>query len=140
MTARQIQLEVCALHCVAHVDVVGKCGRPEVVAARNEAMARCRVELRMSYPQIARLFTKNHSTVMHGIRKHLGAAGEMLSSPEPMDRALVRQARMIASQAQMLGEQARQIAALAEEVAELRIVAARVAGQRELFAVQRKAS
>ena len=65
----------------------------------------------------------------------------MLSNAEPIDRALVRQARMIASQAQMLGEQARQIAALAEEVAELRIVAARAAGRgKELFAVRRKAS
>ena len=38
--------------------------------ARFEAMYRMREELKMSYPQIGRIFDRHHSTVIHGVRFH----------------------------------------------------------------------
>ena len=69
---RQIIAEVCAKHSVGVAQLVGNQRNRQVSAARQEAMYRMRTETTMSYPQIARrLGRADHSTVMHGIKRHL---------------------------------------------------------------------
>jgi hypothetical protein len=142
MTAKQIIAETAAKHSLP-VDLLtvhrrGRSGQRDVVAARNEAMARCRIECGMPYTQIGRIFRRHHSSVIHGVRPLLPVDPTQESRvvrrvPLPPERSgaiLIRQARTI-------GEQARQIAELAGEVERLR--AAREDGQGELFAVRRTA-
>ena len=51
-------------------DVLGPCRRRPVVYARHRAMFICRRHLGLSYPVIGRLFGRDHTTVMHGVREH----------------------------------------------------------------------
>lgn len=44
--------------------------RREIVVARNLGMARLREELSLSFAEIGRIFGKDHSTVMNGIKRH----------------------------------------------------------------------
>jgi hypothetical protein len=52
-------------------DLKGPCRRREYVLARQEAMWIGHVRLGMSYPDIGRrLGGKDHTTVLHGVKKH----------------------------------------------------------------------
>lgn len=133
MTARQITMEVCAKHEIPPVLMLRGGNQPEYVAARSEAMARCRNELRMSYPRIGKIFHRHHTTVIHAVQK-FDKPESATPSQQSLERRLVSQAQIIGSQARMMGEQARQIEELADEVAALRQLTARKAGQGELFA------
>jgi hypothetical protein len=139
MTARQIQMEVCARHNVPPEAIESRTGCRQIVAARNEVMARWRVELGMSFAEIGRILHRHHTSVIHGVKNYLAANALTPEAPEHLESALVRQARLIASQAGMLGEQARQIEALASEIAELRTRVSRESGQGEFFAMRRSA-
>lgn len=50
--------------------MLGRSQSPRVVAARQELWATLRCCLRMSYPEIGRLTSRDHTTVMHGVRRH----------------------------------------------------------------------
>jgi len=132
VTARQIQMEVCAAHGVSRDLLIDGGNQPKFVAARGEAMNRCRDELGMSAVQIGRLFRRHHTTVLHAIaqyrqRNPAGASHRSL---------LVRQARVIAEQGHVIAEQARQIEALAGEVERKH----EAAQQSELFEIRRGAA
>jgi chromosomal replication initiator protein len=54
------------------------CGSRSVVLihARQEAMYECARLTLLSYPQMSRVFGgRDHSTIMHGIRRHMGRSG-----------------------------------------------------------------
>jgi hypothetical protein len=132
MTARQIQMEVCALRGVSRDKLINGGNQPKLVAARGEAMARCRDELGMSYPQIGRLFGRHHTTVIHAIAKYRGEPDAAQDDPV-LKRAVARQARVIAEQGRVIAAQAKQLEALAGEVGELCAAGLRPS-QQELFA------
>lgn len=50
--------------------VLGKSRRPGHVSARYQAMYLMKAGLRLSYPRIGRIFGKDHSSVIHGVREH----------------------------------------------------------------------
>lgn len=57
---------------ISKAEIMGDSRRADVAAARQLAFAKCR-EMGMSYPAIGRGFGRDHTTVMHGVRKHRGA-------------------------------------------------------------------
>ena len=46
----------------------------DATVARQEAMHEVRRQLRWSYPHLGALFERDHTTVMHGVRRHLERA------------------------------------------------------------------
>src|SRR5665213_3947434 len=133
MTARQIQMEVAANHGISRESMMRSSNIAPIVAARNEAIFRCRTELGMSFPMIGRIFGKHHTSVIHAVRSHHAASGlptDVRPGPERLEVSLVRQAVLI-------HQQARQIETLSSELAQLRTFAARTIGQGELFALPR---
>jgi hypothetical protein len=131
MTARQIQMEVAAKHGISRDSMMRSSNVAPIVAARNEAMFRCRTELAMTFPAIARIFGKHHTSVIHGVRSHQATHGIPTDvRPERLEVALVRQAHLIQ-------QQAHQIETLTAELTQLRVFAARTIGQGELFALPR---
>lgn len=70
--ARAIVLDVCEKHHVPVEAVMGKGRKYNLTAARQEAMARIRCELNWSLCKIGQYFKRDHTTVLHGIQKHLG--------------------------------------------------------------------
>jgi len=68
---RRIAREVAAKHLVSMMDLLSPRRDREVVRARHEAFWRCKHETTMSLPEIGRRFGgRDHTTVLHGIRKH----------------------------------------------------------------------
>ena len=66
--ARHIIAEVAQAYRIS-VNEILSCGRRHPVAkARMEAMRRIRLELNYSYHQIARIFDRDHSTVISAVR------------------------------------------------------------------------
>lgn len=66
--ARTIIAEVAAEHQVTPADLIGHCRKPGYVKPRHIAMARIRNELGYSYPQIGKLFNRDHSSVIWAVR------------------------------------------------------------------------
>lgn len=63
--------EVCAKHGVTRAEIMGIRRALKLVAARQEAMYRMSRETSFSLPQIGkRLGGRDHTTVLHGIRRH----------------------------------------------------------------------
>lgn len=69
---RQIFRDVGAYHGFTEGDLYCRDRRADVVAVRSEAWAKCR-EAGFSYAAIAALAGWDHTSVMHGVRKHGGA-------------------------------------------------------------------
>jgi hypothetical protein len=68
---RIIVREVCQKHGVPEIDIFSHRRPHNVVLARHEMMYRMRHETPLSLPQIGkRLGGRDHTTVLHGIRKH----------------------------------------------------------------------
>jgi len=67
---RDILTEVAAKHRLRVSDITGRSRLRPIVIARQEVMYRCRSEADKSYPQIGRFLSKDHTTVIHGFRKH----------------------------------------------------------------------
>ncbi len=65
-----IVAEVCAKHGVSWRELVSQRRAKPLVRARHEAYWRCIAETRASYPQVARLFDRDHTTIMHGVNAH----------------------------------------------------------------------
>jgi hypothetical protein len=49
---------------------------PELIVARQEAMYQCARLTVLSYSAIGRLFGRDHTTIMHGVRAHIKRTGE----------------------------------------------------------------
>jgi hypothetical protein len=65
-------------------ELVGKDRATRLVAARHAVMWRMRRELGLSLPAIGRLFGRDHTTVLNGIRRHeqrTGATSSLNDSP-----------------------------------------------------------
>lgn len=69
-TTDEIIDEVCAKHRVARKDVLSVIRSRYVIPARHEAMYRIREEKCLSWAQIGRIFDRDHTSVLHGWRKH----------------------------------------------------------------------
>ena len=67
---RHIVEEVAEKHGVSFETMKGDNRRKGVTVARFEVCARLYDETGMSLPQIGRLLNKDHSTVLHAIRRH----------------------------------------------------------------------
>lgn len=50
-------------------DILGPSRKPDIVMARQAAMHLCRKKLGLSFPELGKAFRRDHSTVIHGIRK-----------------------------------------------------------------------
>lgn len=80
---KQIVTEVAAKHKIGRVEILSRTRRTPIVAARHEAMWRMRAETTLSLPEIGkRLGGFDHTTVLHGVRKHEAAMrGETYRQP-----------------------------------------------------------
>lgn len=65
--AEHIMREVGLKHGFKRADLVGRSRKPRVVNARREAMYRLRHELGLSMLKIARMFDRDHSTVVYNV-------------------------------------------------------------------------
>jgi chromosomal replication initiation ATPase DnaA len=61
--------EVCCLRAVPIPEVFGFSRERRVTAARWESWWRIKYELGLSYPQIAHIFGRDHTTVLHAIKR-----------------------------------------------------------------------
>lgn len=74
--------EVARSHGLRPADILGRERSARYVEPRQEAFFKARAISRadgapvFSLSQLGRHFHRDHSTVLHGIRKHLGRAGE----------------------------------------------------------------
>lgn len=83
-----IAAEICAKHCLSMAELVGPCRLQQFVDARHEAWWRARRETRQSLPQIARFFNRDHTTVLHGLRKYEEKIGRHPQEPEKLGHSL----------------------------------------------------
>jgi hypothetical protein len=70
LTMREIVKEVAEKHRLKENDLMTPSRRKNIIAARHEAFYRMRHELKMAFPRIAAYFMMDHTTVIHGVRKH----------------------------------------------------------------------
>ena len=70
LSVREIIAHVAALHCLKAGDLVGPRRMKHIIEARHEAI-RIVADLRpdLSLPQIGRVFNKDHTTILHALRK-----------------------------------------------------------------------
>ena len=68
MFIRDIIAEVADEFLVFPSDITGHKRRPKFVAPRHKAMWRARTETNASYLKLARIFKRDHTTVIHGVR------------------------------------------------------------------------
>lgn len=57
-------------HGVASGDIMARDRTTEVAMARQDAYHRIQATGRFSYPAIGRFFGRDHTTVLHGVRRH----------------------------------------------------------------------
>lgn len=57
-------------HGVSKSEILGRERTARISAVRHEAYAAVRDSTGMSYPAIGRIFRRDHTTILHGIRKH----------------------------------------------------------------------
>lgn len=99
--ARAIMLACAAKYGVTVGDMVSPSRRVIHVTARREAMTRIRQELRYSFPQIGRLFNRDHASVIYATR-----GGRPTSDVTPEQR-WARAAAKAAAEGRVLGVQFR---------------------------------
>ena len=74
--ARDIIAQVCLKHEITRRDFMSDERWPHLVKARHEAFYLARSELKMSYPNIAKIMgKKDHTTILHGVKKHAERTG-----------------------------------------------------------------
>lgn len=66
--------EVCAQYGVSRGELTGHCRCRPLVAARHEAMRRIYEETGLTLARVGALFDRDHTTVIHAIRKTEGSA------------------------------------------------------------------
>lgn len=68
---RAIVMEVCLKHAVSMMEITSDQRKQQIVHARHEAFWRCSKETRLSLANIGgKMGGFDHTTVIHGIRKH----------------------------------------------------------------------
>ena len=65
---RDIIAEVADEFKVFPSDIIAHKKKPKYVSARHKAMWRARTETDASYLKLARIFKRDHTTVIHGVR------------------------------------------------------------------------
>lgn len=70
LTMREILVEVSREYQIAISDILSNRRNKEVAIARQAVMYRCKTETPNSYPAIGRFLHKDHTSVLHGVRKH----------------------------------------------------------------------
>ena len=65
---REIIAEVADEFLIFPSDIIARKSRPKFVQARQKAMWRARHETSSSYLKLARIFKRDHSTVIYGVR------------------------------------------------------------------------
>lgn len=65
----RIMHAVAKMHGIPASDIMGKSRENHIVSARFEIFYRLRIDLAMSYAKIGSIFGKDHTTVIHGVRK-----------------------------------------------------------------------
>ena len=75
MRARQIMADVATEHGLHPSDLTGTNKHLHVCIARHHAMYQVRTHTDLSLPEIGRLFARDHTTVLHGIRTHAHREG-----------------------------------------------------------------
>jgi chromosomal replication initiation ATPase DnaA len=71
-----IARQVCAAHDAPYDDVMSERRLAALVTVRHEIWYRMKTELNMSYPEIGGRFSRDHTTILHGVRKHADRLGQ----------------------------------------------------------------
>lgn len=53
-------------------DILGQDRRPDVIKARQKSVALCHSHCNLSLPALGRLFHRDHSTILHSVRRYYG--------------------------------------------------------------------
>lgn len=69
--AMDIIVEVARAHGVTRADLTGLSRKGHITRARQEAYYLIRTLTSHSYPRIGSFFNRDHTTVLHGVRKHI---------------------------------------------------------------------
>ena len=77
--SKQILLDVCQEFAVTLVDLKSPCREKRITHARQEAIYRLRESTTLSFVQIAKIFSRDHSTCVHAYHKVRAAK---LAQPE----------------------------------------------------------
>lgn len=67
---RRVIADVCAAHGMSRDELMGRSRHSPLVRARQEAMWRVKHETGWALTRVGRCFGRDHSTVLHGVRKH----------------------------------------------------------------------
>jgi hypothetical protein len=62
--------EICQKYRLSLEEVTSDARHAHLVKVRQEIWYRIRVDLGMSYPEIGKRFNKDHTTILHGVRRH----------------------------------------------------------------------
>jgi len=73
LTADEVIKSVMDTTGIGRVDLLGTSRSKHIVKARHLAMALIRKHCGMSYPQIGRIFNRDHTTILYAVRKIEGA-------------------------------------------------------------------
>ena len=88
----RIKRETAEKHGVTVAKIDGPRRSEKIVHARQEAMWRAKNETNLSFPSLGKLFDRDHTTVMWGIRQHEARmAGTSISRVGGMKVSLARQ-------------------------------------------------
>jgi len=68
--AREILQEIAETYNVTVADILSRARRKELVVARHHAMWRVRTSTTLSFPQMARIFQRDHTSVIYGVKAH----------------------------------------------------------------------
>lgn len=68
---RQLIEDVAEEHDVTYKDIMSLRRDRKIAFARHDAMWRVHTQTKLSYPAIGRIFKRDHSTVISGIRGHI---------------------------------------------------------------------
>jgi chromosomal replication initiation ATPase DnaA len=93
MFIRDIIAEVADEFLIFPSDIIAHKNKPKFVQARQKAMWRARHETSSSYLKLARIFKRDHSTVMYGVRcweAKLNGKVYRRNSARGSDRSLTR--------------------------------------------------
>jgi chromosomal replication initiation ATPase DnaA len=74
---RQIEMDVAQKHGVAASEFASTTRQAKVVAARSELFYRLNKELAFSLARIGRLYGRDHTTVLHSVRRFVDIVGQL---------------------------------------------------------------
>lgn len=69
LTDKKIIDKACKFYNVSKEDILGKSRTKDINHARQASCYMMRYELKMSFPQIGRIFSRDHSSIMNGVSK-----------------------------------------------------------------------